>query len=677
MAGKTVPTKPFVVVEDLARLGPQTSLDPDSALTIGHLAPPHSDRTTAGPTRSWILFVALLLLPLAAGAATIYRIGFRFRASAAITAQPPAPTLTPINPTATTATATTPTGATPVTATPAAGVDVALYKSALVDTILRLSGGRHRSPDPGDGTDLMGISAPTSSTDQSADRIAGWDVTTQPGTSQLHLAIDARTTQAATRLRERVIQHYRARLSRIAARYTQRARDAVDSLTNQHRVITDALEQLRNNAPDDATDDNNDPQLEPLEAFQTIWRRLDEPRQGYLRIRRELDEMMSRRRLLSIAPPNTLTEIDAQQREQAYASDIALQEDRRHLQVQLVQLRRAVLKTTSRASSYLQQFDTACRALTDISTSPQAADWSGPNRAALDRISDAAGQLRTATRSFQTDWGRLIRSLDRASVEPGSPDVLDIFDNLVQRVADYRHDAAKLMPELDATVAGLDGLLDEDHPSHHLVSAQVARQHDKLTRAARGFEHAVAELDNPNNYTLDAALRTARGLLHRIRLTRQAIDDSLENAARSDAAARRQADIKELDERIDTLRRQATLQVDEMLVAQQELRTQSEQIPGYVDSVISTGVTTHRRELLTAEAERLESAIQRAKQDLVSPVDATRIKVVHRSVDRRPINLIHTVAFGLLAWSLVFLLVLAMNRVVVSTRAKRSAATRA
>lgn len=645
LAGKIAQPESLAVVEHLTR----TKSNSTEAAGASVVVRDSVDTPVPAPSRSWFLFVALLLLPISAGALSVYLVGFRFQASATISVAP---------------------AGADVDASNAPAMDLSAYKSALVDTVLQFASSSGSAP-ADVWNSLKQRMFPRESKEPNH-RVTGWRVATVDNEPQLTLSIQARTTGAAERLRENVLEKYRTHLRDLADEHTRRTRDILDSLIDQHKVISDALKRL-GPQPDDDRPVTDDESLEPLEMFQTIWRRLDQPRQNYLRLRRELDEIMTRRRLLTVAPASTLVQIDPQKRNEAYESDVALQEDLRHVQVQLVQVRRATLNICEKASAQLADIAESTSVLADIAGSRQATDWSGEARTALEQVSDVARRMHALIGVFNEQWRRLIQTLDTIGIESGSADVLEIHEELASRVKDFNHEMSKLSPQLDEKVLRLEQFTG-DKPHHHLVSTEVSRQHFRLSNALRAFEYTSGELDNPKNYMLAAALQSGKSLLHRIRLTRNAIDAGLQDSARTDAERSHQSEIERLDEKIDSLQQDATSQVDQMLSAQQDLRKQSEEIPGYVDAVISRGITTNRRDILAAEVERLESAIERTRADLTAPVDADRVKVLDRSIDRRPINILQIVSYGLLAWSLVFLLVLAFHRVCVSARARRSAA---
>lgn len=628
-----------------------------------------TDASTDSPSRasrSWILFVALLVLPIGAGGLGIYWVGFQFRALASIRVAPNPAAPDPVS-------AATPDDG-PLVAVDAIGIDT--YKTAMVDTLLALSAEQAATALRGRTESSAQSSAAGKATKANRGGLKGWDVTvSETHADQLQLEVHASTTPTAEHWRERVIDEFRRRLELLAGTHTRRARELLDSLNQRYMVISDAIASL---PPVDEDNDLNESNagaesgdtLEPLEAFQAIWRKLEQPRQGYVRIRQELDELTARRRFLAIGPTPVLTDINPDKRRSAYDADVALQEDLRHLQVQLAQVRRSALRDIERAAPHLDKLIASAQAIAKVAASKQAADWSGQQRSALEDVSDVARQFHDITEALQLDWRRLTGSLDNMPIESGSSDILDLYDNLTARIGDFHRESEKLKSRLDESMITL-----SHHPGdathHHLVRTEVEGLIHEFENAYSAFVRTSGELANRRNYLLDAALRSSRGLLHRIRARRDEIDRGIEESARTIATERHGDELADLESRIEDLRLEATQQVDVMLAAQQELRTHSEQIPGYVDSVIAQGITTNRRELLAAEQQRLAAAIERAKSDLSSPVSPDRVSVIQRSVDRRPINLTQAVSYGLLAWSFMFIVVLAANRVVISVRSRR------
>jgi len=628
-----------------------------------------TDASTDAPSRAsrtWILFVALLVLPIGAGGLGIYWVGFQFRALASIRVAPNPAAPAPVS-------AATPDDG-PLAVADTIGIDT--YKTAMVDTLLALSAEQAATVLRGRTESNAQSSAARKATKANRGRLTGWDVSvSEAHADQLQLEVHASTTPTAENWRERVIDEFRRRLELLAGSHTRRARELLDSLNQRYMVISDAIASL---PPADKDNDQNESgagaesgdTLEPLEAFQAIWRKLEQPRQGYVRIRQELDELSARRRLLTIGPTPVLTDIDPDKRRSAYDADVALQEDLRHLQVQLAQVRRSALRDIERATPHLDKLIESMRAIAEIATSKQAADWTGAQRSALESVSDVARQFHDLSEALQLDWSRLTGSLDNMPIEPGSSDILDLYDNLTARIGDFHRESERLKSLLDESMIALSER-PGDATHHHLVRTEVEGLIHEFEISYSAFVRTSGELANRRNYLLDAALRSSRGLLHRIRARRDEIDRGIEESARTIANERHGDELADLESRIEDLRLEATQQVDVMLAAQQELRSHSEQIPGYVDTVIAQGITTNRRELLVAEQQRLAAAIERAKSDLSSPVSPDRISVIQRTVDRRPINLTQAVSYGLLAWSFMFIVVLAANRVVISVRSRR------
>jgi hypothetical protein len=203
-----------------------------------------------------------------------------------------------------------------------------------------------------------------------------------------------------------------------------------------------------------------------------------------------------------------------------------------------------------------------------------------------------------------------------------------------------------------------------DSPArHHVLTAAVTRAFHRLQAAQRQVAWHAGKIRSRDNYVLDAALQSARGLVYRVRLARADIDARLEQEALTEAADQRRRKISSLSTRIDELRRDLFQSADQLFAAQQELKQGIDEVPEFLQATVAFRVAREKRDLMKAQLDRVGRLLAETSGTRPPPpVDPGAVRLLHRSVQRKPANFLEVMTLGLLGWCSTFLLILGGHR---------------
>jgi hypothetical protein len=353
------------------------------------------------------------------------------------------------------------------------------------------------------------------------------------------------------------------------------------------------------------------------------------------------------------APPPTTAVVNPELRQQAHASNETLREDLRHLEVQLTQVKSILLSAKDTCGDSLRRVVDLAGSLSTATTLCDDAP-TADLRALFERIGEMASDHRDLTDGLAQFWTQTYLGLDSAAVDPADPVLIELHERLWTRVGDYIHKTDESLRALRLRLLAIGGSADEQARNHVQVS-ELTRLFHQLRDAQQEFVAAASALDAQHSYVLDAALRTARGLAHRTRAVRRALDAELEDAAIKQAIAARQARIDVLTSKIGELRDEINSGVDAMLDMQRRVRMNVGRVPGYIDAVAELQAARTRHDLL-AGRDPIGAEASRADTMLKPPrLDPAAVTTVGQVVEDRPANMSAIAGVGLLGWSLTLL----------------------
>lgn len=346
--------------------------------------------------------------------------------------------------------------------------------------------------------------------------------------------------------------------------------------------------------------------------------------------------------------------IDPQARQVALDARDDLTQELRQLATQLAVIQGQLADVWQQASPRLDELVDAAGKLGQITAggaSPHGDDAQG---AAMDQIRGRSAQLSRRIESFARRWTEVFTSVVRRPVVPLASRELEAQARLADLLAEFTFHAGKLLDLMRESTHNL-----RDQTQHaarnHRTQSQTLRACHRLEAEFARFEFVASDIIPRNNFRLDAAMRSARGLRFRVGLEVSAIDEGLATEALEQVKTQRRTERHGLQAEIQSVEDDVEHAVDEILDAQTELLAI---IPETEKAIrLQYSLDGARRQAATLEkwlAEDRKNLAALKTQREIQP-EGEWVRLVSHSVDAIPIDLSAHILWGVLAATIVML----------------------
>jgi hypothetical protein len=373
-----------------------------------------------------------------------------------------------------------------------------------------------------------------------------------------------------------------------------------------------------------------------------------------------LAESIRSRDELRLAPLPTAAIVAPTAREEAYSADRVLQEDSRHLRVQLLQLRSAILQIGDDSTAAMNEVLRLSDELSRILDSPDAANADPARRILFERIAEGAGELHGKSAAFAHEWSDQFAAVQTKAVDPQKRDILDAYAAMTRAQGDFNYALNRILNSLRLRLQTL-AEHTEDEARSHVLNAEVVRLFHELQAAYRRFATTSGGLQSRDNYVLNAALDTVQALTQRTSRAREALDTRLEGAALQQARADRLARLAAADARIEETR----TDVDNLLDGLSELHGSLAEMLDRLPNMVRADAD---REAAARERVRLEPLVTEARERIrqldaaaAVIVDPQAVAVTVRPPGDYPDNSDRLLIAGAAGWLGTVALVLALS----------------
>ena len=540
-----------------------------------------------------------------------------------------------------------------------AGPSFDTLRRELMDVVWRLDGQVSTGP-----TRPTGPTGPTRPTRQPFD----WTVRAYPDRNQLQLSVVGSGVDQTRHLLGALADEYRRSVETLVEKERASAEANRQHLAERQQALQTLIDEIGQEAGEASQPLPND---DPLRQLLVGFDELRAKRQDYQDLRQRFRSLLLQRENLLHAPPPTMAVVDPETRRKAYAANVVLREDSRQLEVRLAQVRSAMLKVWKAATANFEDILGLSRGLSHALDTFGTAMAPSGSRVLLEQVAENTADYHHWAMALAQEWTRSFAELQALTINPAAPRTLAIHDRIVERTGTLLHEMSQTLTLADGRIRAMNerAAYDARQPG---VAATGPRPFRQLQATHRRLDSVLAELTTRNNYALDAALRSGRGLVHRTAAIRKAIDASLEEAARQQALADRQARIDALAAQIGQLRADMADHVEIVFRAQEHLRGTAEQVPPFVESATTDKVAGGKRDLLAKQMAEIDQLLASITSPGIQRVDPVDIRIVQQSVDSHPINRFEILSFGLLAWSMAFLAILGVARAAGASHGKVS-----
>lgn len=280
-----------------------------------------------------------------------------------------------------------------------------------------------------------------------------------------------------------------------------------------------------------------DPRID-RDALVQRWRGL---RTDFAASRAQLAEAAAGVNRLRIDSQPTRAIVSADDRRHAMESDSALQQDLKELEVRLAELKLHLLNVWQQSAGRLEQLRTAMDELSQTASSSETGRLAAGILAAIQGLARETDAYRQTLLAFTEVWTGEFTNLQRMNVDPAGGELLDRYQRVRTLLSDFLFTATQ---ELTAIRFNLNLLGEQtsDTARHYVLHSNLTRAFQAAQAAHHRFEFAAGAIDTPDNFRLDAALRSARGLRRRAlegiqRIEQRLQEEAIESARRQHAAA--------------------------------------------------------------------------------------------------------------------------------------------
>jgi uncharacterized small protein (DUF1192 family) len=310
----------------------------------------------------------------------------------------------------------------------------------------------------------------------------------------------------------------------------------------------------------------------------------------------------------------------------------------------------------------LDELLTATEEISTLMTEAASASNSPSQRPLLEQASENAAEYHHQATLFAQDWTRDFLGLKGIALDPQTAEVLLMYDRLVQRVRDFRYLSDKAIGALRRRVSTISEQ-SEGSSATHVMDANIVRRFHDVQTAYRDFERTACELYAQDNYLLNAAVDSARGLWHRTGAARRDVDAELERRALLRAAEDRNQRIAALTAELDRLRAELLGHVDAIMAEADETYRIAGQLPALFNAATTGEALRQRRSHWAAKLEELTSQERRLADLSAELIDPAALQFSEAKLADMPDNMPYIAGAAGLAASLSLLALLGVLRV--------------
>jgi len=393
------------------------------------------------------------------------------------------------------------------------------------------------------------------------------------------------------------------------------------------------------------------------DAMLTRWQSL---RSDFITTQEEISAFSDELARLDITENITHALVTSEKREEALAADESLQQDLEELRTRLSDLKLHVLNVWQRSSGSLEALRAAADQMLQNASPSDSLSPTDEVHRQIEPIRTSATAYRGTLLAFFDPWTGEFLAVKQDDLDPRSTRLLDAYHSLRIALNDFLFRAGQQLSEIRAKVATV-GESTGNAARLHVYQSQLVRAFQTVQSAHHKFEFEAGTLETPENFRLDAALKTARGLHRRIQDRTQSIDFTLQEEARRLLTERQALEEERAHQRLANSRRVSDEMVERMLALQELLNQSIGETEGFLRSAITAELAANRldetkRGLSNLEARMAKLAAGRAACYAPGRVSLSTIELRESSAPQRV-----RIRVCAIAGALTFLAVLAFQ----------------
>jgi len=349
--------------------------------------------------------------------------------------------------------------------------------------------------------------------------------------------------------------------------------------------------------------------------------------------------------------------VSADDRRRALESDPALQQDLRELEVKLSELKLHLLNVWQQSAGRLELLQTAMDELSRTAAESDTTRLPSNLLSAVQSLASETDAFRQTLATFADAWTSEFTSLQRMNVDPAAGEIMDGYQRVRWLLSDFLFAASQRLSALRSHLSVL-GEQTSDNARHHVLQSNLTRAFQSAQAAHHRFEFAAGAIDTPDNFRLDAALRSARGLRRRTLEQIQQIEQRLQTEAIEQAKRQRAQALVEAQQSVERIRATAEQTIEQLFSVDDGLIQSVGLTDDFLHAVLKAELAADR---LQTTQEYLSHAAQRLRE-LSAEREATSadigVKLVSCGVIETELNLPQRARLGGIAFGVTLVTIL-------------------
>ncbi|MCP4591381.1 MAG: hypothetical protein GY842_11600 [bacterium] len=371
-------------------------------------------------------------------------------------------------------------------------------------------------------------------------------------------------------------------------------------------------------------------------------------REAYEHTLEQVQAAESRLAALQRAPLPERAAVDPAARRRAVLADVEVQQDLKALRVQLAEGRQSLLRVRESVSPVLADLAVAAERMKTLCALENYRKIPPKLRRVVERVSTSESDYRAALGRFSEHWAAEFTRIESLEDDPGRAELIELQSALQDGLSGFLFETSMALTTMrgDIRVLGPGGDL---ATGYHELASSLVRGFHMLQNAHHRFEFAAADVKCPNNFRLDAALKSSRGLRHRSRKRLNQIEERLGREALAALQAEREAQIATLTEEVKRLRPTLDRAVRNLLGTHEQADEHDPVVRDFQQSKTVAGVYEERIRQLRAELARIETRLNDLAAKRMDVINPDHLRLVPQPVSHWPVNLMAKLMRGLLA----------------------------
>ncbi len=268
-----------------------------------------------------------------------------------------------------------------------------------------------------------------------------------------------------------------------------------------------------------------------------------------------------------------------------------LVQDLRELRVNLTELKTQMLTVWQQCVVKLDAVETSQQKFSNtLSTAPPHS----PAGLAAEKTTTHVQQYIEASAAFRSQWSQEFAALRQLDVDPLTGNVLAVYRRVRKLLSTFLFDSGRYVTDLrkDIQIINEDP---QDEARTHVWRSEAIRHFHELQNAHHKFEFAATELESRDNYKLDMALRSAKGLYRRSKQQIEAIDTTLSATALDRAIHEHHQSLAAAEHRLETIRATYDHIVGQLVTLQDDLQISAGLNETFLKNAMQIEMSKHDR----------------------------------------------------------------------------------